>query len=47
MDFKEARKILKKYDLSILKRTKNVNGVAIQKDGDNWVMNVLVTEKRN
>jgi len=47
MDFKEARKILKKYDLSILKRTKNVNGVAIQKDGDDWIMNVLVTEKRN
>lgn len=47
MDFKKARQILKKYDLSILKRTKNVNGVAIQKNGDNWVMNVLVTEKRH
>ena len=47
MNFKQARKILKKYDARILSKTKYCNGVTIRKVDDNkWEIRVLLTRKR-
>lgn len=47
MNFKQARKILKKYDARILSKTKYCNGVTIGKGDDNkWEIRVLLTRKR-
>lgn len=46
MDFKQARKILKKYDRRILEKTKYCNGVSIRKENGHWELNVLLTRKR-
>jgi len=45
MDFKQARKILKRYDLRIYNKTKNARGTIIEQENGKWVMTVCVSCK--
>ncbi len=43
-DYKQARRIMKRHDRQIMETVAGAKGVAVRKEGDRWVMEILVGE---